>query len=83
MVINAKRDPVAIPEIELSKVSMQVFLADVEITAIDPTLQERKVILDGIGMSVATDIFAGAVIDRLVVSKLASRHHSRRTFISH
>ena len=41
-VIDAERNAVVMPEIEFSEVTMQVFLADVLIDTVDPSLQDRK-----------------------------------------
>jgi len=41
-IVNAESDPIIVPEIELGKVTMKVFLAYVLIDPIDPALENRE-----------------------------------------
>ena len=66
-VVDAERDPVVVPKVELGGVPDQMRLGDVEIAAIDPTLKDREVILGGVGVpEIGADVFLGAVVHRAV-----------------
>jgi hypothetical protein len=61
-IINAQLDPVAVPEIELGRVPPKVRFADMEIAAVNPAFQNRKVPLDGVGMRVAPEVLADGMV---------------------
>jgi hypothetical protein len=63
-VVNAERDPLIVPKIELGQIPFQVLLADVVIHAIDAALEDRKVTLNRIRVRIAANIFADGVNDR-------------------
>jgi hypothetical protein len=72
-VINAERDPIVVAEIKLGRVAMQMRLADVEIAAVDATLEDRKEVFDRVGMPErGAHIFLGAVVDGAVSVEIAS-----------
>ena len=71
-------------EIPLRSVPMQVRLGNVEIAAIDGTLENRKVVLDRVGVpEVRADIFLRAVVDGAVPGELATDRPIDRAFVGH
>jgi hypothetical protein len=77
----------AVPEIKLDKVAIQVRFADVLVHAINATLQDREKALNGIGgdnASVfAAHIFVFAVIDGPMPSEVPADFAERRRFVGH
>lgn len=49
-VIDSELDPVAVAEIKLREIAMQMLLANVEIAAVDAAFQQREEPLDGVGV---------------------------------
>lgn len=49
--MSAELLAVAVAEIELSEVAMQVRLADVLVNAVHPAFQDREETFDGVGMA--------------------------------
>jgi hypothetical protein len=83
-IIDAKRDAMIVPEIEFGRVAMQVRFADVEIAAVNPAFEDRKEILDRVGMPErGADIFLGRVIDRSVARELATDRPIDRSIVGH
>lgn len=82
-VVNAKLDAVAVPEIELTEIPLQVGFGDVLINAVDAALEDRKVALDGVGVGVAPDVFLGAVVDGLVRSEVPADAGIDRRLVAH
>jgi hypothetical protein len=68
-VIDAERNAVVMPEIEFGEVAMQMFLADVLIDTVDPSLQDRKVPFSSIGVGIASYIFVLGMNDCLVAGE--------------
>lgn len=60
-IVHAQPFPVAVAEIELRQIPMQVRFADMEVAAGDAPLQDAEVVLDGVGVSVAADVFVRLV----------------------
>ena len=84
LVIDAERDPVVVAEIELGRVAMQMRLADVEIAAVDPALEDREEVFDRVGMPErSADIFLGAVVDGAVSAELAADRPIDRGIVGH
>jgi hypothetical protein len=52
-IINAKSDPVAVPEVELGKIAVKVPLGTVLIDAGHPALEDREKAFDGVGVRIA------------------------------
>ena len=50
LIVDAEADPVVVSEIEFGRVAVQVRFADVEIAAVDAALEDRKEILDRVGV---------------------------------
>ena len=69
-IIDAQRDSVVVPEIELGEVAMQVRRRDVLIGAVDPALQDREVSFDRIGVRIAAHVFISRVVYGLVAGEL-------------
>jgi hypothetical protein len=71
IVIDAERNALVVPEIELVKITVQVSLTDVVIYADDAALQDRKVVLDRVGMPEdCANIFLGTMIYAIVTAKV-------------
>lgn len=69
-VVYAKRGALVVTEIELGEVAAQMLLADMVIDAIDPALEDREIVLDGVGVRVASHVFLDTVVDALVAREL-------------
>src|SRR5205823_13863714 len=80
-VINTALLTVAVAEIELREIAMQMRFADVLIGAVNAALQNRKEPLDGVGVDVAANVLIGTVLDRTVRSKIPADPHKCRGFI--
>src|SRR5690606_16137101 len=65
-IIYAKGDAVAVAEIELGKVAVQVLLGDVLVDALHAALEDRIVAFDRVGVDAATRPFIVAVIHGLM-----------------
>ena len=57
---------VVIPKLEFSNVQMQIFLANLVISADDTTLQDRPEAFDGVSVNSADDMLADGVVYGLV-----------------
>src|SRR4051794_22826362 len=55
-VINTKRDPLVVAEIELREIPFQMLFADVVVHADDAALQDREITLHGVGVRVAANV---------------------------
>jgi hypothetical protein len=64
---HVKRSALVLAKIELGQVPLQMLWADMVIHAGDPALHDREISLNRIGMGVAANVLANAVVDRLVV----------------
>jgi len=71
-IFNAKRAALVVPEIEFGKIAFQMLLADMVIGASDSAFHDRKVAFNRIGVNVAANVFANAVIDGFVFLKRAT-----------
>jgi hypothetical protein len=81
-VINAKRGPVAVPEIEFGEVPVKMFLADVLIDPIDAALQDREVVLRCIGVRIAANVFILRVNDGLMAREFLARFPVNAALVS-
>ena len=61
-IIEPGLDPVAVAEIELGQIPLQVGLAHMLLNAIDAALQDGEIAFDGIGVSVVPHVFLGFVV---------------------
>jgi hypothetical protein len=83
-IIDTQRDPVVVPEVELGGVPMQMGLGDVEVTAVDPALEDREVIFGGVGVpEIGANVFLRAVVDRAMPGKLPPDRPIDGAFVSH
>jgi len=60
-----------------------MLLADMVINTIDAALQDREVTLDGIGVNIASDVFAKAVIDHAMFHEVAPDALIGRALVGH
>jgi hypothetical protein len=65
-VIYAKANAIAVPEIELRQISVQVLLFAMLIYAFHAALEDRIVAFDGVGVDDPAHVFVGRVIDGLM-----------------
>ena len=71
-VVYAQPFAVAVAEVEFGQIPMQVGFADMELAAGDAPLEDAEIVLDGIGVRVAADVFAPLVTYHFMVE--ISRH---------
>ena len=84
LIVNAEPNSVVVPEIELGRVAMQVRLADVEVAAVDPALEDREVVFGGVGVPKrTTHVFLRGVINGTVPRELAADRPIDRAFVGH
>jgi hypothetical protein len=69
-VVDSERDSLIVSEVEFGEVTVQMFLADMLINAVDAALEDREVPLGSIGVSIASDVFFLSVDDGLMASEL-------------
>src|SRR6266508_2411643 len=82
-VIYAKSDAVAIAEIELGEIAVQVFLAAMLVHAFHAALEDRVEPFDGVGVGEATHVFINGMIDGFMPRELASEHLEPSRLIGH
>ena len=84
LIVDAEPNSVVVPEIELGRVAMQVRLADVEVAAVDPALEDREVVFGGVGVPKRTPhVFLRGVINGTVPRELAPDRPIDRAFVGH
>jgi hypothetical protein len=71
-VIHAKRNPVVVPEIELAQIPLQMNFGDVLVNAVDASLEDAEIALNGVGMDIATNVFAVGVVDGAMRSEVVA-----------
>ena len=59
-IFNSERRAVAVTEIELGEIAVQVLLAAPLIDALHPALEDAEIAFDGVGVDPAAPILAGA-----------------------
>ena len=72
LIINAVLGAVAITEVELGQIPMQMLLATMLIDATHPAFENRKIPFDGVGVDVTAHIFTCAVSYLLMLPEIAS-----------
>src|SRR5437899_1424112 len=82
-VVYAQLGAVAIAEIELGKIAVQVLLFAVLINADHAALENRKIAFGGVGMRLAADIFLRRVVHGFVAGKLGPERRVPSPFIGH
>src|SRR5580704_14514405 len=71
-IIDTERGPIVVSEIEFGCVTVQMRLAHMEVAAEHAALEDRKVVLDGVGMpELGADIFLGGVVDAPMAREFA------------
>lgn len=60
-----------------------MLLAEMVVCSINAALENREVSFNGVDMNVATDVFAGAMVDVTMLGKFASYLHVGATFVRH
>src|SRR5271166_2082351 len=83
-IVNAEGDAVVMPKIEFGGIAMQVSLADMEIAAVNSTLQDREIIFDRVGVpEVSADVFLGAEVDGAVAGERFANSWVDQTLVRH
>src|SRR5579863_9689983 len=88
-IVNAKFDPVAIAEIELGQIAVQVLFLAMLIDALHAALEDRIVAFGGVGVgveaghAVGVAVFVAAMIDGRMVGELAANLGVMRRFVGH
>lgn len=66
----SKRGAVVVTEVKLAKVALQMFLGNAVIDSEDATFENSEVTLDGIRISITSNVFLGAVVDGAMAGEL-------------
>src|SRR5436190_4289385 len=82
-IIAAVRNAVAVAELELGKIPVQVLLGAELIDAAHPALEDGKRALDGVGSHVTAHIFLVVVHDRTVFREFAANAAIHDVLVSH
>ena len=69
LIVDAKCRAFVVSEIKLGKLALQMLLADVMVNAMDATLENGKITLNRVRVSISTNVFADAVVHGLVFLK--------------
>src|SRR6202051_995213 len=72
-VIYAEPNAVAISEIELRQIAVQMLLLAMLVDAFHAALEDRIVALNGVGRNIVADVFLGLVVHGVVAEKLAAQ----------
>src|SRR5229473_2824683 len=83
VIVDAEGSAVAVPEIELGEVAVQVPLITMLINAAHPTLEDAEKALDSVGVDIAANVFLGAVIDGFVAGKPATNAQISAPLVGH
>jgi hypothetical protein len=70
VVINLEASAIVVTEVELTKVALEMFGADVVIGAGDAALEDREIALDRFGVNVAAHLLIEAEIDDIMTEEL-------------
>ena len=82
-VVGPSLDPVAVAEIELSKVALKVRLGNVLIDCVDTALDDRKEPFGGIRVGIVPHIFLCRVVYSLMLGEPATGPNIHARFIGH
>jgi hypothetical protein len=86
-VVNAKPLAVAVAEIKLGQIALQVRFAHMLVNAVNPTFQDREEAFHAIGgdeaVAFAAGVFILAVIDGLMRGEVPAEVHKRRRLVGH
>lgn len=69
-IVEAGLDAIAVAEVELGQIPLQMGFADVLVDAVDAPLQDGEIAFDGVGGHVAARVFLGAVGDETILSEV-------------
>lgn len=69
-VVDPELFAVAVAEIKLAQVTVQVSLAEMLVNAINATLQDREKSFDGVRMNEAAHVFVASVVDGSMRGKI-------------
>ena len=83
LVINAKRDALIIPEIELGKIAVKMALRTVLIDALHATFEDREIALDGVGVNFAASVFTAIVADHAMRGEAPANRLVVGSFVGH
>src|SRR5712671_4761230 len=65
-IVNAKSNAIAVAEIELGQISVQMLLFAMLIDALHATLEDRIIAFNGVGVGATANVFFLAVVDSFV-----------------
>src|ERR1700729_1832529 len=82
-VVNTKTDAIAIAEIELRKIAVQMAFAAMLVNALHAAFEDRIESFDGIGMDVPANVFLAAMVHALVAGKFSADLKILAGFIGH
>jgi len=68
-IVDAQGDPVAVAEIKLGEIAVQVFLAAMLVDAAHPALEDREKAFNGVGMCRAAHVLVDRVVDGFVTGE--------------
>jgi hypothetical protein len=82
-VVHSESDAIAVSEIVLGKISVQMLLAAMLVDALHPTFEDRIEAFDGIGVDVAANVFLLTMVHALMAGELATNFKVLARLISH
>lgn len=83
-VVNPKRDPLVVAEVELAEIPLQVLCRNMVIGADHATFEDREIAFDRVSVpEIAPNIFLNRVVDRAVPGKVISDRRINRAVIGH
>jgi hypothetical protein len=82
-VINAERNAVAVTEIKLGKIAMQVLFGAVLVNALNSALENRVIAFNRVRVDVITNILFSLVVHRVVAKEPAAERFLPASLIRH
>jgi hypothetical protein len=82
-VVYAKPNAVAVSEIELGKIAVQMALTTMLINTFHATLEDAVKSFDGIRVNVAAHVFTGFMTDALMAGEMVAEREIMSAFIGH
>src|SRR5262249_55572850 len=67
-VVISSLDAIGVTEVELGQVALQMDFTNVLVNAIDATLQDTEIPLNGVGVDIASHVFLSVMIDRAMAA---------------
>ena len=80
-IVDAQRTAGIIPEIELGKIAVKMFFLAMLINALHAPFENTEIALGGIGVNVASDVFARRMVDALVSGNVPIRARVQPAFV--